>query len=59
MIKGVRRRARVFVGDSIVRKTGRALSKGDDVVVCFSGAKIEAITGRVEKSCVRAREVLF
>ena len=28
--EGVRRRARVFVGDSIVRKTDRALSKGDD-----------------------------
>ena len=31
--------ARVFVGDSIVRKSDRALSKGDDVVVCFPGAK--------------------
>ena len=39
VIEGVRRRARVFVGDSIVRKTDRALNKGDDVVVCFPGAK--------------------
>ena len=37
VIKGVRKRARVFVGDSIVRKT---------VVVCLPGTKIEAITER-------------
>ena len=37
------------MGDSIVRKSDRALIKGDDVVVCFPGAKIEAITERVEK----------
>ena len=45
--EGVRKRARVFVGDSIVRKTDRVLNKGDDVVVCLPGAKIEAITERV------------
>ena len=39
----------MFVGDSIVRKTDRALNKGDDVVVCFPGAKIEAITERLQK----------
>ena len=39
---------RVFVGDSIVRKTDRVLNKGDDVVVCLPGAKIEAITERVK-----------
>ena len=48
VIEGVRKRARVFVGDSIVRKTDRILNKGNDVVVCLSGAKIEAITERVE-----------
>ena len=36
------------MGDSIVRKTDRVLNKGDDVVVCLPGAKIEAITERVE-----------
>ena len=36
--------------DSIVRKIDRALNKGDDVVVCFPGAKIEAITERVERT---------
>ena len=36
------------MGDSIVRKTDRVLNKGDDVVVSLLGAKIEAITERVE-----------
>ncbi|KAI0241944.1 hypothetical protein LSAT2_015403 [Lamellibrachia satsuma] len=39
---------RVFVGDSIVRKTARVLNKGDDMVVCLPGANIEAITERVK-----------
>ena len=48
VIEGVRKRSRVFVGDSIVRKTDRVLNKGDDGVVCLPGAKIEAITERVK-----------
>ena len=48
VIEGVRKRAKVFVGDSIVRKTNRFLNKGDDVVVCLPGAKIEAIIERVK-----------
>ena len=48
VIEAVRKRARVFVGDSIVRKTDRVLNKGDDVVICLPGAKIEAITERVK-----------
>ena len=48
VIEGVRKRVRVFVGDSIVRKTDRVLNKGDDVVVCLPGAKIGAITERVK-----------
>ena len=48
VIEGVRKRARVFMGDSIVRKTDRVLNNGDDVVVCLPGAKIEAITERVK-----------
>ena len=48
VIEGVRKRVRVFVGDSIVRKTDIVLNKGDDMVVCLPGAKIEAITERVE-----------
>ena len=50
VIEGVRKRARVFVGDSIVRKTDRVLNKADDVVVCLPGAKLEAITERVKTS---------
>ena len=34
--------------DSIVRKIDKILNKGDDVVVCLPGAKIGAITERVE-----------
>ena len=48
VIEEVRKRARVFVGDSIVRKADGVLNKGEDVVVCLPGAKIEAITERVE-----------
>ena len=48
VIEGVRKRARVFVEDSIVRKTDRVLNKGDVVVVCLPGAKIEAITESVK-----------
>ena len=47
VIEGVSRRVSVFMGDSIVRKTDRVLNKGDDVVICLPGAKIEAVTERV------------
>ena len=46
--EGVRKRAREFVGDSTVRKTDRVLNNRDDMVVCLPGAKIEAITERVQ-----------
>ena len=39
----------MFVGDSLVRTTARVLSKADDVLVCFPGAKIKDITERVDK----------
>ena len=39
---------RVFMEDSILRKTDRTLSKGEDVVVCLPGARIEHVTERVE-----------
>ena len=35
------------MGDSILRKTNRTLSKGEDVV-CLPGARIEHVTERVE-----------
>ncbi len=43
------RKERVFMGDSIMRKTDKTLSEGKDVVVCLPGARIEHVTDRVEK----------
>ena len=37
------------MGDCIVRKTDKRLSKGEDVVVCLPGARIEHVTERVEQ----------
>ena len=48
VIEGALRTERIFMGDSILRKTDRTLSKGEDVVVCLSGARIEHVTERVE-----------
>ncbi|KAK2165730.1 hypothetical protein NP493_1353g00005 [Ridgeia piscesae] len=48
LIEGTLRTQRVFMGDSILRKTDRTLSKGEDVVVCLPGARIEHVTERVE-----------
>ncbi|KAK2193944.1 hypothetical protein NP493_4g04000 [Ridgeia piscesae] len=49
VIEGTLRTERVFMGDSILRKTDRTLSKGEDVVVYLPGARIEHVTERVEK----------
>ena len=46
VIDGVKRKPRICVGDSIVRKTDSRLSKGEDVVVCLPGARIEHVTER-------------
>ncbi len=48
VIDDIKRKSRIFVGDSIVRKTDSPLSKGEDVVVCIPGARIEHVTERVE-----------
>ncbi len=37
------------MGDSIVRKSDTRLSKGEDIVVCLPGARIEHVTERVEE----------
>ena len=48
---GIKRKSRiVVVGDSIVRKTDSRLSKGEDIVVCLPGARIEHVTERVEQA---------
>ena len=49
VIDGRERTSTIYVGDSIVRKTDRSLSKGKDVVVCLPGARIEHVTERVKK----------
>ena len=46
--EGALRTERVFMGDSILRKTDRTLNKGEDVVVCLPGARIEHVTERVK-----------
>ncbi len=48
VIEGAVRTERVFMGDSILRKTDRTLSKGEDVAVCILGARIEHVTERVD-----------
>ena len=49
VIDGCERTSTIYVGESIVRKTDRSLSKGKDVVVCLPGARIEHVTERVKK----------
>ena len=49
VIDGIKRNTRIYVGDSIIRKTDSRLSKGKDVVVCLPGARLEHVTERVEK----------
>ena len=47
MVDGVKRKSMIFVGDSIVMKTGSILSKGKGVVVCLLGARIDYVTERI------------
>ena len=49
VIDGRKRNTTIYFGDSIIRKTDTRLSKGEDVVVCLPGARIEHVTERVEK----------
>ena len=46
MIEGFKRNYAIYVGDSIVRKTDSRLNNGEDIVVCFPGARIEHVTER-------------
>ena len=55
VIDGIKRKSRIFVGDSIVRKTDTRLSKEEDVVVCLPGARIEHVSERVEKIMGRGK----
>ena len=55
VIEGFKRNSAIYVGDSIVRKTDSRLNKGEDVVVCLPGARIEHVTARVEKIMGRGK----
>ena len=54
VIDGIKRNSRIYVEDSIVRKTASRLSKGD-IVVCLPGARIEHVTERVEQIMGRGK----
>ena len=45
---GIKRKAGIFVGYSIVRKTDSRMSKGG-VLVCLHGARIEHVVERIEQ----------
>ena len=53
VIGGIKRNTTIYVGDSIIRKTDSRLSKGEDVIVCLPGSRIEHVTERVEKIMAR------
>ena len=55
VIEGFKRNSAIYVGDSIVRKTDTRLNKGEDLVVCLPGARIEHVTERVEKIMGRGK----
>ena len=41
--QGKARKARVFMGDSIIRKVDKIVNREDDITVCLPGAKVEDI----------------
>ena len=45
--QGKVRKARVFMGDYIIRKVDKIVNRGDDITVCLPGAKIEDIAEKV------------
>ena len=48
VIDGIKVNSRIYVGDSIVRKTDSISSKGEDVVFCLPGTRIQHVTERGE-----------
>ena len=42
--QGKMRKARIFMGDSVIRKVDKIVNKGDDIIVCLPGANIEDVT---------------
>ena len=43
------RKARVFMGDSIIRKVDKIVNRGDDITVCLPGAKLEDIAEKARQ----------
>ena len=41
--QGKMRKARVFIGDSVIRKVDKTVNRRDDITVCLPGAKIEDV----------------
>ena len=41
--QGKARKARVFMGDSIIRKVDKIVNRGNDITLCLPGAKIDDI----------------
>ena len=47
--QGKARKARLFIGDSIIRKVDKIVNRGDDITVCLPGAKMEDIAEKAGK----------
>ena len=47
--QGKARKARVFMGDSIIRKVDKIVNRGDDITVCLPGAKLEDIAEKARQ----------
>ena len=56
VIDGIKRNSRIYVGDSIVRKTDTRLSKEEDVLVCLPGARREHVTEREDHGKRKGRD---
>ena len=47
--QGKAMKARVFMGDSIIRKVDKIVNRGDDITVCLPGAKLEDIAEKARQ----------
>ena len=57
VIDGIKRNSTIYVFlTSTVRKTDTTLNKGEDIVVCLTGARIKHVTERVQRTMGREME---
>ena len=54
--QGEARKARVFMGDSIIRKVDKIVNRGDDITVCLPGAREVLFSCMWERTMQRRRE---